>query len=198
MAASERNEQLRQEYQQHQAELDVTKLVVLDECATNISFTRTYGWSPRNKRVKGTVPRNQGANLTLICALTLEGLDPAAALTLDGATDRIAFETYIEQSLGPSLRSGQIVIMDNLTAHKGVKVRELIEARGCKVLFLPAYSPDLSPIELAFSKLKSYLRKVGARTRETLIEAIGEAISLITSQDALGYFKHCGYPLTVQ
>jgi transposase len=144
------------------------------------------------------VPRNHGANLTLICALRLDGMDPLAALTLDGATDRIAFETYLAKSLAPQLRPGQIVIMDNLSAHKGAKVREIIEAVGCKVLFLPAYSPDFSPIELAFSKLKSYLRKVGARSRESLIEAIGEAISLITSQDALGYFKHCGYHLPAQ
>ena len=143
------------------------------------------------------MPRNRGANLTLICALTPDGVDPCAALTLDGATDRIAFEAYIEQTLSPRLVPGQIVIMDNLSAHKGSKVRELIEAKGCTILFLPAYSPDFSPIELAFSKLKAYLRKVEARTREALIEAIGEGLSLITSQDARGYFKHCGYPSSV-
>jgi transposase len=95
--------------------------------------------------------------------------------------------------LAPHLKSGQTVIMDNLSAHKSAKVKQIIAAKGCKVLFLPAYSPDLSPIELAFSKLKGHLRRIGARSREALESAIGQSVELITPQDALGYFRHCGY-----
>jgi transposase len=116
------------------------------------------------------------------------------AFLLDGAADAVAFEVYIEQVLAPSLRPGQIVILDNLSIHLGTRVKQAIEARGCRLLFLPAYSPDLSPIEEAFSKLKAILRRRGTRTREVLQEAIATALDLITATDALGWFTHCGYP----
>jgi transposase len=116
------------------------------------------------------------------------------AMLLDGSADGAAFEMYIEQILAPSLRPGQIVILDNLSIHLGPGVKEAIEARGCQLLLLPAYSPDFSPIEGAFSKLKAILRRVGARTREALQDAIIEALPRITPQDALGWFRHCGYP----
>jgi transposase len=195
MAASERDEQARNEFRQIQADLKLPQLVVLDECATNISLHRTHGYSKRGSRVYGKAPRNRGKNLTLICALNQHGLDAKAALTFEGSTDRLAFETYIEKLLVPQLVSGQTVILDNLSSHKSAKVRELIEGCGCHLLYLPAYSPDLSPIELAFSKLKSYLRRVGARTKATLEQAIGDGMGLITPSDASGFFKHCGYPV---
>jgi transposase len=116
-----------------------------------------------------------------------------AAMLLEGPSDSIAFELSIEQLLAPSLEPGQIVVMDNLSSHTSAKVRQAIEGRGCQLLFLPAYSPDLSPIEEAFSKLKAFLRRVGARTREDLCQAISHALELITPQDALGWFTHCGY-----
>lgn len=156
-------------------------------------MTPLYARSPRGTRAVGTVPRNYGANMTLIASLSLQGM--GEALILDGATDAAAFEIYVEQVLAPRLSAGQIVILDNLSSHQGVRVRQAIEARGCRLLFLPAYSPDLSPIEEAFSKLKTLLRRVGARTREALQEAIAQALTLITAQDALGWFTHCGYPL---
>lgn len=115
------------------------------------------------------------------------------ALILEGAADAPAFEIYIEQILAPSLQAGHIVVMDNLSTHAGEKVRQVIEARGCQLLFLPSYSPDFSPIEEAFSKLKAFLRQAGARTPETLQEAIGQALLTITPQDAFGWFTHCGY-----
>ena len=115
-------------------------------------------------------------------------------MLLDGSADAAAFEVYIEQILAPSLRPGQIVILDNLSIHLGPRVKEVIERRSCQLLFLPAYSPDFSPIEEAFSKLKTILRRAGARTREALQEAIIEALPRITAQDALGWFLHCGYP----
>src|SRR5437868_13105942 len=126
-----------------------------------------------------------------MASLSRQGM--GEAFILEGAADAVAFELYIEQILAPSLHSGQIVIMDNLSIHQGERVRQAIEGKGCQLLFLPAYSPDLSPIEEAFSKLKAYLRRVGARTREDLFEAISQALELITPQDALGWFTHCGY-----
>jgi len=132
--------------------------------------------------------------MTLIASLSLTGMGPA--FVLDGAADSAAFEVYMEQILAPSLRPGQIVILDNLSIHLGPRVQQAIEARGCRLLFLPAYSPDLSPIEEAFSKLKTVLRRAGVRTREALQEAIATALDLVTATDALGWFTHCGYPLS--
>src|SRR5438128_1048322 len=130
--------------------------------------------------------------MTLIASLSLQGL--GESLILDGSANGEVFEIYVEQILAPSLQPGQMVIMDNLSIHKGHKVRELIEARGCQLLFLPAYSPDFSPIEEAFSKVKAALRRVGARTHEALQQAIGQALLTVTAADAAGWFTHCGYP----
>ena len=132
------------------------------------------------------------ASMTLIASLSLEGI--GEALILDGAADAAAFEAYIEQMLAPSLRPGQIAILDNLSIHLGSRVKQAIEARGCRLLLLPAYSPDFSPIEEAFSKVKSVLRRAGARTREALQEAVAQALDLVTAQDARGWFLHCGHP----
>jgi transposase len=138
------------------------------------------------------VPRNRGKNTTLIASMTLEGaMGPAMAV--EGATDRRVFEAYVERFLAPTLSEGQIVLMDNLGAHKTERVRELVEARGAQVWFLPGYSPDLNPIEEAFSKVKALLKKAAARTKETLIEAIAEALVAATCEDARGWFVHSGY-----
>ena len=117
---------------------------------------------------------------------------------MEGATTRAVFEAYVEWGLSPTLCPEQVVVMDNLTAHKGEWVRELIEERGCELLYLPPYSPDLNPIEEAFSKIKAFIRKAEARSREALIEAIGQAISAVTIQDICGFFEHCGYGVSVQ
>lgn len=115
------------------------------------------------------------------------------SMIIEGSANAAAFELYVEEILAPSLTTGQIVIMDNLAAHKGKKIENLVKAKGCQVLFLPGYSPDFSPIEEAFSKLKTHLRRIGARTREALQEAIGQALLTVTAQDAQGWFRHCGY-----
>ena len=166
-------------------------MVFVDECGSHIALTPTYARAPKGERATGRVPRNRGKNTTLIASLSLEGM--GAALILEGSTNGAAFEIYVEQLLAPSLQVGQIVVMDNLRAHKGERVRQAIEAKGCQVLFLPGYSPDLSPIEETFSKLKNYLRRAGARTREALEEAICQALLTVTAQDARGWFSHCGY-----
>ena len=176
--------------------LDANSLVFVDEMGTNISLSPLYGWSKKGQRARCSVPRNRGKNTTLLSSMTLEGMGPS--LAVEGATNRQVFETYVERVLGPSLRGGQVVVMDNLSAHKGERVRELIEQRGCELLYLPSYSPDLNPIEEAFSKMKGLIRKVEARSREALLEALGAAISAITDQDARGFFQHCGYRALVQ
>jgi transposase len=129
--------------------------------------------------------------------MTLEGMGPT--LTVEGATTSVVFETYVQRVLAPTLCRGQVVVMDNLSAHKGERIRELIERRGCELIYLPAYSPDLNPIEEACSKLKGLLMRRGeARTREGLVESIGAAISALTGEDAGGFFEHCGYRMSVQ
>jgi transposase len=115
------------------------------------------------------------------------------SMIIEGAANAAAFEQYVEEILAPRLRTGQIVIMDNVAAHKGKRVLDLIEARGCQLLFLPGYSPDFSPIEETFSKVKTHLRRAGARTREALQDAICQALLTVTAQDPQGWFRHCGY-----
>jgi transposase len=191
LGASERDEQERAAWQREVSQLPAKQLVFVDECGSNIALTPLYARAPKGERAKGSIPRNRGKNTTLIASLSLEGM--GAAMILEGSANAAAFEIYVEQLLLPSLQAGQIVVMDNLRAHKGERVRQAIEAKGCQVLFLPGYSPDLSPIEETFSKLKIYLRRAGARTREALEEAIGQALLTITAQDARGWFSHCGY-----
>lgn len=168
----------------------------VDECSTNVSLRPLYAWSPRGERAHGSAPRNWGKNVTLLSSMTLLGMGPS--LAVEGATTRAVFEAYVEEALVPSLRPGQVVVMDNLTAHKGERVRELIEKRGCELVFLPPYSPDFNPIEQAFSKVKGMLREAEARTREALIEAMGWALSAVTATDVSGFFGHCGYRATAQ
>lgn len=192
LRASEQDEAERAAWREQAKQLSAQDLVIVDETGSRINLTPLYAYAPRGKRAIGTVPRNYGANLTLIASLSLQGI--GEAMLLDGSADAAAFETYIEQILAPSLRPGQIVILDNLSIHLGPRVKQAIEERSCRLLLLPAYSPDFSPIEGAFSKLKTILRRVGARTREALQDAIIQALPSITPQDALGWFRHCGYP----
>lgn len=194
LGATERNEQVRADYRQRIQQYDADAFVIVDECGSNINLTPLYARARRGERAYGKVPRTTAKNTTLIASLTTAGLGPA--MTLEGATDTAAFVVYIEQVLGPALVPGQVVVMDNLAAHKDEWVRAAIEARGCELWYLPAYSPDLSPIEEAFSKLKSLLRQAEARTREALEQAIAAAVPQITRENARGYFAHCGYQLT--
>jgi transposase len=142
------------------------------------------------------VLRNRGPNTTLLSSMSLEGM--GNSLAVEGATNREIFETYVQRVLAPTLRPGQVVVMDNLAAHKGDRVKELIEERGCELLYLPPYSPDFNPIEEAFAKIKATVRKAEARTREALVEAIGRGITMVTTEDARGFFDHCGYTTPVQ
>jgi transposase len=154
-------------------------------------MTRRYARAPKGRRAYGSVPRNRGKNTTLLASMSLEGM--GAAMGVEGSTTQKVFEAYVERFLSPTLKPGQVVILDNLGAHKGEKVKQLIESRAARVIFLPAYSPDFNPIEEAFSKIKAILKKAAARGREALIGAIRRALEAVRRQDAWGWFAHCGY-----
>jgi transposase len=192
LGASERDEFLRAAWRALvTGQIDAERLVFVDEMGANVSLSPLYAWSRRGVRAFGSAPRNWGKNVTLLASITPKGLGPC--LAVEGSTTREVFETYLEQALGPTLRPGQIVVMDNLSSHKGGRVKEIIEGRGCELLYLPPYSPDFNPIEQAFSKVKGILRRAEARTRESLIGAMGKALEALTAQDARGFFGHCGY-----
>ncbi len=171
---------------------DARRLVFVDESGFNTSMARLKARAPRGERAYGKVPRNRGKNETLIASITLEG-GMGESVALEGATDAEVFKAYVEHFLAPTLEEGQVVVLDGLGAHRAQGVKELIEARGAELVFLPSYSPDLNPIEEAFSKIKSIVRKAGARTREALVEAIGRALAAVTPEDAAGWFRHAGY-----
>jgi transposase len=192
VGASERDEWLRAAWRALVAgDLEAERLVFVDEMGTNTSLAPLYAWSRRGKRALASVPRNWGANVTLLASMTAEGM--GECLAVEGSTTTAVFEAYLEQVLTPSLRPGQVVVMDNPSSHKGSRVRELIEERGCELIYLPPYSPDLNPIEEAFAKLKALLRRAGARTCEALIEAMGQALDALTASDARGFFERRGY-----
>lgn len=175
---------------------EANRFVFVDECSTNVLLSALYAWSRRGERAHCSAPRNWAKNVTLLCSMRLLGMGPS--LAVEGATTRAVFEAYVEQALCPSLWPGQVGVMDNLLSHKGERVRELIEERGCELVFLPPYSPDFNLIEQAFSKLKGLVRKAQARTRQALIEAMGQALCAVTAQDASGFFGHCGYRTAAQ
>jgi transposase len=171
--------------------LEARRMVVVDESGTHLDMTSAYARAPQGERAVDNVLRNYGCNVSLIAALRLSGMD--APFVVEGSVNAAVFETYTEQILAPTLQPGDSVVMDNLSCHKNDTVRRLIEARGASVLFLPAYSPDLSPIEQAFSKLKQFLRRVKALTVNALLDAIAYALLTISPIDAIGFFTDCGF-----
>jgi transposase len=192
VGASERDEFLRAAWRSLVArEIHAERLVFVDEMGANTSLAPVYAWSKRGERAFASVPRNWGKNLTLLASMSLEGM--GECLAVEGSTTSEVFEAYLERVLVPSLRPGQVVVMDNLSAHKGSRVRDLIESRGCELIYLPPYSPDFNPIEEAFAKIKALLRKAEARTHEVLIEAMGWALEALTVRDARNFFEHRGY-----
>jgi len=189
--ASEHDEEARGLWRWLASRFDARRLVFVDESGFNTSMTRLRARAPKGKRAYGKVPRNRGKNTTLIAAITLEGA-MGAPMTVEGATDTQAFEAYVEHFLAPTLEKGQVVL-DGLGAHRPHRIRELIEAKGADLVLLPSYSPELNPIEDAFSKIKHLVRREGARVREALVEAIGRALAAVTAEDAEGWFAHAGY-----
>ncbi len=167
------------------------QFIFLDESGFNTSMTRRYARAHSTLRAFGTVPRNHGINYTLICGLQLSG--SMGELIIDGPVNGLVFEHYIRETLCPQLREGQTVVMDNLSSHHRESIRGLIEEKGCKLLYLPPYSPDFNPIELMLSKVKALVRGWGKRTAEELIQAVWNALAAVSRSDILGWFR-CAYP----
>ena len=178
-------------WRQEFAAIDPARLVFVDESGASTAMDRTHGRAPSGVRVDGPVPHGHWKTVTLTAAVRLDGV--GACLAFDGATDTATFETYVERCLVPTLRPGDIVILDNLGCHKTAEVARLIGEAGAAVRYLPAYSPDLTPIERMFSKLKTWLRSAAARTIDGLIEAMGDALRTVRPSDIRGWFRHSGY-----
>jgi transposase len=171
--------------------LDPAKLIFLDESGAKTNLTRLCGRAPKGQRVWASAPQGHWQTTTMISSIRLDG--STACMALEGATDTESFRTYVQVVLVPTLRPGDIIVMDNLSPHKSDPTLALITQAGAQVLFLPAYSPDLNPIEMMWSKVKNWLRGIEARTHAELIVAIGQALSRVTPQDAINWFVHCGY-----
>lgn len=171
--------------------IDPERLVFLDETGVHTKMTRLYGRAPRGRRVRGAVPFGHWKTMTFVAALRLDGV--TAPWLLDGAMDGGAFRTYVERVLVPALRPGDIVVMDNLPAHKVAPVRDALEQAGAQIFYLPPYSPDMNPIELAFAKLKALLRQDPARTIEALERRLGTLLNAFTPAECVNFFRHTGY-----
>lgn len=174
-----------------QIELLPERLVFIDETGASTKMARRYGRAPRGERCRAPVPHGHWKTTTFVGALRLDGM--TAPMILDGPMHGQAFIAYVEQVLIPTLNPGDVVVMDNLPAHKPVAVREAIEAAGAELLYLPPYSPDFNPIEMAFSKLKAFLKKIAARTVDDLWDAIAEAVDIFTPDECENYFAAAGY-----
>ena len=170
-----------------------THLKFIDECGVHLGLTRLYGRAAPGQRVVEATPGYSGPNYTLVAALGLNRV--SAPWLLQGALNGMAFETYVDQILGPTLKPGDVVLIDNLSAHKGGTIQRVIETRHARVVFLPPYSPDLNPIEKCWAKVKTALRATKARTFEALVDAVCQALRSITAEDAVAWFAHCGYAI---
>ena len=171
--------------------MDITRLVFIDESGAKTNMTRLYGRAMAGQRAMDDTPSGHWCTTTMISSVRLDG--STACMVVDGATTKDIFTAYIQQILLPTLKAGDIVVMDNLSAHKNQKAIDLIESAGAQLWFLPPYSPDLNPIEKMWSKIKSILRTLKARTEESLINAIAKALEAVTANDAKGWFESCGY-----
>lgn len=190
VGACERDEAARADWRERAATLPARRSVVVDESSTHIDMTRRYARAPRGQRAYASQQRNTGHNISLLATLRLDGMD--ASMVVEGGVNAAVFEAYVQHVLLPELNAGDIGVLDNLAVHKSARVRGLLAARGVSVLYLPTYSPDLSPIENAFAKLKAYLRRVRAQTVDALLDAIADGLRLISPFDAIAFFAHAG------
>ena len=191
--AAERNERQRTKFRRFVKVLDLRKCIFVDEMGSNLAMTRRYGRAAPGERVVEAVPGDRGGNVSTIGALDLTGI--RTGLSVPGAIDGDTMVFFVEELLAPTLKRGEVVLLDNCPIHKQDEIEELIEARGAGVVFLPTYSPDLNPIELCWSKVKTRLRALKPRTPETLLDALVEAFATVTVHDIRGWFEHCGYKI---
>jgi transposase len=189
--ASERDEAKRAAFRAQVAPLASERLIFVDETSTHTAMTRRYARAPRGEGAYGVVPRNHGTNLSVIGALGLRGM--IATMSVDGAVDTEVFDIFVSQVLVPALQPGDVVLLDNLTVHHASIIEQAVNTVGGTVRFLPAYSPDFSPIEPCWSKLKTFLRGCAARTRARLEDALTKALLTLSPEDIRGWFHHCGY-----
>ncbi len=175
--------------------MNLEKLVFIDESGAKTNMTRLYGRARAGQRVVDNVPASHWCTTTMISSVRLNG--STACMVVDGATNKDVFQTYVQHILLPTLEPVDIVVLDNLSSHKNKEVRDLIGSVGAELWFLPPYSPDLNPIEKMWSKIKSILRSLKARTEKTLINAIAKALEAVTVSDAKGWFESCGYRSTI-
>jgi len=190
---TEANRQRREQFLEKIRSIPPEKLKFLDESGVTTQMTRAWGRAPGGERIAEATPQGHWKVLTTLGTLSLRGME--AAMTIESPTDGDVFRAYLEQVLCPKLQPGDVVILDNLSAHKVQGVQELIAATGAELLYLPPYSPDFNPIEKAWFKLKQFLRAAKARTAEALDQAVSEALKTITAENALAWFRHCGYAL---
>jgi transposase len=186
--------QARDDWRAAQPDLDPARVVFLDETGASTKMARRYARGPTHERVTMAVPCGHWHATTFVAALRADGL--TAPTVVDGAMTGELFEAYVRQQLVPTLRRGDVVVMDNLRCHKRAGVRAAIEGAGCRVSYLPPYSPDLNPIELAFAKLKALLRAAGERTVEGLWRFLGRALDAFSPDECRNYLRHCGYNAT--
>lgn len=166
----------------------------IDEAGINLALTRLYGGAPAGERVLERVPRNYGEQTSLISSLSLAGVE--ATMSIPGAVDTLVFDAYVERVLRPTIRAGDVIVLDNLTAHRASRIEQVAAECGATVIWLSPYSPDFSPIEMMWSKVKAYMRAAKARTREELEKALVAALELITESDCFAWFTHCGYQVS--
>lgn len=181
----------RAQWQAHQDRIDPSRLVFIDETWTKTNMAPLRGWAPRGQRLEAKVPQGRWQTMTFLAALRQDGVE--APWLIDGPINGERFRLYVEKVLVPTLRPGDIVVLDNLGSHKSKAVRRAIRAAGAKLFFLPKYSPDLNPIEQLFAKLKHRLRNAAARTTDTVCDAIGHILEAVTPQECRNFFANAGY-----
>lgn len=193
MIATEQDAAARAAWREAIAETDPETLVFLDETSTQTAMTRACGRSPKGERVIGYVPRNHGHNITCLAAISVTGI--VAPCVFERSLDGVIFTQWVEDWLLPALPKGTTIVLDNLSVHRTPDVRAAVEAANCRLLFLPAYSPDFNPIELLFARLKTHLRDVAARTFDAVVDAIGTGLDAVTPTHLRASYRHCGYPV---
>ena len=196
LIASERDDAARAAWRTQEALTAARRYLFVDECGMQTNMTPRYARAPRGERAYGSVPRNHHKNTTIFACLTAQGMGECMAI--EGAADGEAFVAYLRHFLVPTLIPGQVVVLDNLSVHKDARVAPLLAAAGCRLCYLPAYSPDFNPIELAFSKIKTAMRQVEARTHDAVVDALGPVLDTVTPADVVGWYHHAGYSLELE